>query len=822
MRRAARPVVEHCRRTGAVVPDLRDAARPRLPLTTGCSETTVGRERRTLRVTGVVQGVGFRPFVHRLATRLGVEGTVRNDGDAVVIDAYGAPDVIELLRRGVVEEAPPLARIDGIEQLATVDASSDHGRRPVGFHIVASTGTASGTSAGLPADVAVCEACRHELFDPDDRRYRHPFVTCTDCGPRFTITRSLPYDRPRTTMASFPMCGACAAEYDDPTHRRFHAQPIGCHDCGPRVRLVGRDGDAIAERDDAVRAAARLLTTGAIVAVKSLGGYQLMCDATNAEAVGRLRTRKRRGDKAFAVLVGSTDVLRGIAVLDDVDVAALQSPERPIVLLRRSATACAWADLVAPHAAEVGAMLPSTPLQHLLLADSGAHVLVCTSGNHADEPIVIDDERALEVLGDIADVFLAHDRPIQVACDDSVVRVMSSWAMPIRRARGYTPLPIAVGGDGPTVLAMGGDLKGALCLLSGPTATMSAHLGDHGRLATYDAARFAAEHLCNLHGARPEVVAIDRHPGYLSARLGRELAASWGVPVVEVQHHHAHAIAAAGEHRIDGPVVAVTFDGTGYGTDGDATSIWGGEVLVATRERAIRAVTFRPIPLPGGDSAVETPALTALALLWAAGIDWEPRLPCVSALDGDERELLATRLRSGLGVTPCSSAGRLFDAVASIIGLRHRVDFEAQAAIELEAVADPAALADPRRYRFPRPAHDGTVDPRPVLCAIVDDVLAGVPRGTIAARFQRAIVDHVAAAVADARRIARAYGMTGRLPVVLSGGVFQNRWISEACVAALADDVHSHRLVPPNDGGIALGQALVARRRVAHLRHGGG
>ena len=758
--------------------------------------------RSSLRVTGVVQGVGYRPFVHRLAEELGISGSVGNDSAGVFIDAIGAPEMIEEFVRRLRADAPPLA---SVREVAVVGGVPTDGPLPTGFEIVASA-TTDGAITALPPDVAVCAACLAEMCDPHDRRYRYPFITCTECGPRFTITRHMPYDRPNTTMAAFALCAECRAEYDNPHDRRHHAQPLACPACGPQLALQDAAGTVLATRDDALHAAQALLDGGSIVAVKGLGGYHLMCSATDEAAVARLRERKRRGAKPFAVLVAGAADLDGVAQVSLDEAAALESPQRPIVLLRRSrADEPGWPGFVAPGAADLGAMLPAAPLQHLLLDGLRTRVVVCTSGNLSDEPIATDDDDARARLGAIADAFLTHDRPIHAACDDSLVRVRGGVVAPVRRARGFVPLPLPLVGTGPTVLAMGGDLKGALCLAAGDEAFMSQHLGDHGQLATYAAARQAAHQLCDLVGTTPDVVAIDGHPGYLSARLGRELARSWGVPVVEVQHHHAHVISAAAEHGVTGSVLGFAFDGTGYGSDG---TIWGGEVLAATAAGFTRVAHLQPVALPGGDAAIEHPARAALAHLFAAGVEWHPSLPCVAAIADDERELLRTMLASGTSTVPTSSAGRLFDAVAALCGVRQRVDYEAQAAIELEAIADTSALG---AYEFPAPDAGGAVDCAPVIRSVVADMLAGTPPSIISTRFHRALVSHICL---GARRWACDTNAEEGGAVALSGGVFQNLLLAGLCTEALVREgftVLQHRLVPTNDGGLALGQAVIAR-----------
>jgi hydrogenase maturation protein HypF len=763
-------------------------------------------EHRVVRVRGVVQGVGFRPFVHRLATSLGLDGSVCNDTDGVLVDVVGTADALAELERRLADDAPPMADVTSVvvQQCGTTTAPGG------GFRIVGSHDGGAEVVTSLPPDVAVCDQCLTEMRDPADRRYRYPFVTCTQCGPRFTITTALPYDRPNTTMAGFPLCAACRAEYDDPADRRYHAQPLACPECGPHLALHDASGTVLERRDDALRATQRLIASGAIVAVKSLGGYHLVCDATDARAVATLRERKHRGAKPFAVMVVDPADADTVAMIDPAARAALVSPQRPIVLLRRRRLdSTTWADHVAPRAADVGVMLPSAPLHHLLLdgllPDGPAPVVVCTSGNVTDEPIVTDDAEAFDRLSGLADAWLTHDRPIHHACDDSIVRVVRGQPTPIRRARGFTPLPVHLGAaapDGvPPVLAMGGDLKGAMCAATGQQAWLSQHLGDHGELATYRAARRAGEHLLDLVRVMPEVVAIDAHPAYLSSRLGRELAAAWGARVVEVQHHHAHLAALLAEHGRKGPAIGFVFDGTGYGSD---ATVWGGEVLVGSAVSVRRAAHLRPVPLPGGDAAIEHPRRAALAHLWAAGVPWDERLPAVAATPATERQVLLRQFERDAATVPTSSMGRLFDAVASLCGVRHSVDYEAQAAIELEAVADGDADG---AYAFAPATAGGSIDATPVVTAVAADLLAGVPTGAVSMRLHRAVIDLVA------REAARLREGSGVQLVGLTGGVFQNVLLLDGCIDRLEADgfeVLWHHTVPTNDGGLALGQALVA------------
>jgi hydrogenase maturation protein HypF len=752
-------------------------------------------------VTGVVQGVGFRPFVFRLATELGLDGEVGNDATGVFVTIAGPGPACDEFVRRITTDAPPIALVESVRRRP---AELRDGEIAGGFRIVASVASA-GERTLVPPDTAVCDDCLVELFDPRDRRFRHPFITCTNCGPRFTIIRSLPYDRPATTMAGFDMCRRCAAEYADPADRRYHAQPIGCHDCGPRLSS-SYGGDPIADVASAIRA-------GDTVAVKGLGGFHLMCDATDDAAIDRLRRRKHRPDKPFAVLVPDLGTARMIADVSDAEAHLLTSPARPIVLLRARSTSPLSA-LVAPGNPLVGVMLAYTPVHHLLFA-TGLGPLVCTSGNRSGEPIVHRDDDVEAVLAPLADGVVSHDRPIEVPCDDSVVRVVGRRLLPVRRARGYAPLPVSWADARRAVLAVGGELKSTCCVASPHHAWVSQHIGEQGTLATLEAFEATVDRFTRTYAVTPDVVAVDAHPGYATSQWGRRSDIG---DVVEVQHHHAHVAAAMAEHRLDPhrPVLGIVFDGTGYGTDG---TIWGGEVLLATATGFERIAHLAPVPLPGGDAAITNPYRVALAHLHAAGIDWSDDLAPVRSLadDGDTaRRLLHHQLTTGFSCVATSSMGRLFDAVAALVGLRQRISFEAQAAIELEVAAAAAGRVD-RGYRLTLApsAHGAAVAATaPLVRAVVDDLRTGVPTGDIAAGFHAAVVA-LAADVVD-RWGDRADH------VVLSGGVFQNALLTEWTVERLAERgvvALTHHLVPPNDGGLALGQAFVAAHAPTTTRH---
>ena len=646
------------------------------------SSAASGRARRRVRVRGLVQGVGFRPFVHRVATEVHVDGFVGNDTDGVFAEVEGEPRALDELLRRLRDDAPVLARVDTIAWEHIPPGG------PAGFRIVTSRHDPSGVTF-VPPDAAVCDDCLRELFDRRDRRYRYPFVNCTNCGPRFTITTRLPYDRGNTTMAGFPLCASCRREYQEPTDRRYHAEPLACPACGPRLRFVTGPGE-VTGTDTTIAATHRALLGGGIVAVKGIGGYHLACDAGDDAAVARLRARKHRPAKAFAVMARDLEVAAGLATFDAGGLALLTSASRPVVLAARRSGGPISQE-VAPGNPLLGVMLPYTPLHHLLFAPVPGHapvppaVLVMTSGNLSDEPICYDDTDACTRLRGIADAWLLHDRPIHVPCDDSVVRTVEGVEQPVRRSRGHSPAPITLGHDAPPLLAVGGDLKNAFCLASRRTAWMSQHLGDMGSVETLQAFERSVEQFRSMYRVDPELLVTDLHPGYITRRWAEEHT----VEAVHVQHHHAHAAALMAEHGVerDAAVVAFAFDGTGYGTDG---TVWGGEVLVARYEGFERAAHLRTITIPGGDAGVRSPARLVLAHLRAAGVPWSDDLPPVRALAFDARVVLDRQLARRVACVHTSSIGRLFDAVSSLLGIRQLSSYEGQAAMELEAAAHDA------------------------------------------------------------------------------------------------------------------------------------
>ena len=704
--------------------------------------------RRRFRIRGVVQGVGFRPFVYGLALRHGLDGFVLNDGEGVVVEVEGGEESLDAFAERLRTEAPALARIDAV----VAEPLGPTGTR--GFEIVASRG---GTATALiPPDTATCADCLRELFDPADRRYRYPFLNCTQCGPRFTIVRGVPYDRARTTMAAFELCADCRREYKDPGDRRFHAEPTCCPACGPRLSTPLEEAEAV-------------LRDGGIVAVKGIGGYHLACNACDEAAVARLRARKHREEKPFALLTASPEA---IAEVSPTELELLRSPARPIVLVRRRPGGAVAAS-VAPWTDWLGVMLPYSPLHHLLAADLGTP-LVLTSGNVSDEPIAYDDEDARRRLGGIADAFLAHDRPIYRRCEDSVVRA----DFQLRRSRGHVPAALPAP-PGPPLVAAGAELKSTFCIAREGEAFLSPHLGDLESEAAYRAFRDDLELYLAMLSMEPEVVAHDLHPEYLATKWAHEQDAE----LVAVQHHHAHAAACLAEHGEAGPALALVFDGTGYGADG---TLWGGELLRCDLAGFERVAHLEPVPLPGGAAAIREPWRVAAMHLERAGLPvpwahWE-------------------RVRESLKLDPplASGMGRLFDAVAALLGVRERVTYEGQAAIELEHLAGDAA-ADPYPWEFG--------DSTSLVALCYGDLLSGRPREEVAARFHETVAHAAADACVDA---------AGPCTVVLSGGSFQNLRLLHSTRASLEERglrVLTHQLVPPNDGGVSYGQAAVAATR---------
>jgi len=767
--------------------------------------------RRRLEISGVVQGVGFRPFVHRLATELGLAGWVRNTAKGVTIEIEGGADDIAAFERRLYSDAPVHAVLTRRE---TATARPTGAR---GFDIRESEGGDS--DAPVIPDLATCAECLSEVLNPLDRRHAYPFTNCTNCGPRYSIIESLPYDRARTTMRRFAMCSACAREYHDPADRRFHAQPNACPACGPQLELWTCSGRVAARRHDALLAAAMAIRDGGIVAVKGLGGFHLIVDAANDTAVERLRFRKHRDEKPLAIMFESLTSVEAACAPSTLECALLTSPQAPIVLLRRRASGAMRhvSAAVAPRNPYIGALLPYTPLHHLLIRAIGRPV-VATSGNLSDEPICTDEHEAVDRLESIADLLLVHNRPIARHVDDSVVRAVAGRVLVLRSARGYAPLSVDVEPDGPALLAVGAQQKNVLAVAKGNRAFLSQYIGDIGTPAACAAFRRTDSALRELFNVRPRMVACDLHPDYYSTRFAR----GRGIGVCAVQHHHAHVAACMVEHGLEGPVLGVSWDGTGYGPDG---TVWGGEFLECTLARYARRAHLRTFLLPGGDLAATQPRRSALGLMYDVFRDGVTRLrdvaPIRSWSEGELRVMI-TALSRRINCPRTSSAGRLFDAVAAVAGLRQTTRHEGQAAMELEFAAEGASMGAAYDFRVigdraadppygssaspEGPAGLWIVDWAPMLRQILDDLRGGVAAGVIARKFH----DTCGCIIVDvARRV-------GLKDVVLTGGCFQNRLLTELTIDLLRAEgftPHWHRLVPPNDGGIALGQLAVARRR---------
>jgi hydrogenase maturation protein HypF len=763
--------------------------------------------REAITVRGVVQGVGFRPFVYRLAAEEGLAGFIGNDTGGVTIEVEGPAGRIDSFRRRLQAEAPPLSRID------FVIAQSVPPKEEENFRIVASAAGGQ-VSTGIPADAATCIDCLREMLDPNDRRYRYPFLNCTNCGPRFTITRRIPYDRPQTSMADFKMCPACQAEYDDPTNRRFHAQPNACPVCGPRVWLVAPGGTEIPSDDPVAETIDRLIA-GEVIAIKGIGGFHLAVDATNESAVMRLRERKHRYGKPLAVMVRDLDAARGICALTPQEETLLLTVARPIVIARANEEG-GIAPSVAPGIPWLGVFLPYAPLQHLLFADRRVRALVMTSANLSEEPIAIDNDEALARLGKTADAFLMHDREILQRCDDSVMALVDGAPQLIRRARGFVPLAVPLPGnlgkDGvPPLLAVGGHLKNVFALARGRFVYQSQHLGDLENLTGLDFFRESLAHLMHTFEIEPEAVVHDLHPGYLSTSWAKEWAGERGLRLIAVQHHHAHVAACMAERGLEGPVIGLSLDGTGYGTDG---RVWGGEVLVSRLDGFDRFAHLDYVPMPGGEAAIREPWRMALGALHAAGFDIEsPEVLKLLDVKNADAHVIRRMIERKLNTPLTSSCGRLFDAVAAVVLGRGAVDYEAQAAIELEGLAidEPDELDS--GYAFDWFAGNWNtrqptrISASPLWRELLADLRAGVAKPHIAARF------HAGVAHAFVRAAALAHEATGIRQVVLSGGCMHNRRLARLLRKGLEGEgfeVFQHKQVSPGDGGLSYGQAAVA------------
>jgi hydrogenase maturation protein HypF len=767
-----------------------------------------------IRVRGLVQGVGFRPSVWRLAGECGLSGEVWNDSQGVEMLVSGLPAQLDVFCRRLLEEAPPLARIDAIERhpCETPPGGTDFQIRP----------SRSGEiRTGVVPDAAICPACREEIDDPADRRYRYPFTNCTHCGPRLSIVERIPYDRANTSMRHFPMCPVCEAEYGDPAERRFHAQPNACPVCGPRIWLEDNEGEAwpLPEKQDAIHVASELLGQGRIVALKGVGGFHLACDAADEAAVSRLRARKGRYHKPFALMARDLEVIRRYCRVSQEESALLQSPAAPIVLLQRQEQQ-PLAQSVAPAQVSLGFMLPYTPLHHLLLAD-WERPLVMTSGNRIEEPQCIDNREAATRLQSLADLFLLHDREIINRVDDSVVRVMDRAPRLLRRARGYAPAPITLPEgfeEAPPLLALGGELKNTFCLLKQGQAILSQHLGDLENLIAYQDYLHNLALYRDLYDHHPACLVCDLHPNYRSTHYARELADASQLPLMAVQHHHAHiasVLADNGWPLHKGAVLGIALDGSGYGGDG---TVWGGEILLADYSDYRRLGALRATPLPGGTQAILQPWRNSFSQLHIS-LGWDRveagwgDVEGIRWLDRQPLETLKRMMEAGLNTPASSSCGRLFDAVAALLGIcRESISYEGQAAIELEAAALAAAGRGERGYRLEiSPREDLLLlDPAPIWPLMLDDLRAGTDKGEIARRFHQGLIDSL---VRLALRLAQREGVE---TLALSGGVFQNRTLFEGVVTSLRKaglDVLTHRQVPSNDGGLSLGQAAVGAAR---------
>jgi hydrogenase maturation protein HypF len=748
-----------------------------------------------INVRGVVQGVGFRPFVYQLAARHHLHGWVCNTSEDVKIEVEGEAGDIERFLRGIREQAPPMSHIESITAVTGDPAGHEK------FEIRESI-TEEGKYQLVSPDIATCPDCLKEIFDPADRRYRYPFTNCTNCGPRFTIIADIPYDRPNTTMRSFRMCPECQKEYDDPLDRRFHAQPNACPICGPRLELTDAGGNRI-DCNDIIRKTSELLKEGKIVAVKGLGGFLLACDATSEKAVNRLRQRKNRPAKPLAVMAAGLDEAKRHGEINDAEAGLLTSSGSPIVLVKWKETSTIT-KAVAPGLKYLGVMLPYTPLHHLLLREAGIP-LVMTSGNISEEPIARDNDEALKRLGEIADSFLRHNRDIYARYDDSVMTVNDGVSGFVRRARGYAPYPIHLPYKSRQILGCGAEEKNTFCLTRDNFAFVSQHIGDMENLETLEHLTDTVELYKTMFRIEPEIIAHDMHPEYLPTKYGKELAEREKIHLVPVQHHHAHIASCLADNGINGPVIGVSFDGTGYGTDGH---IWGGEFLIADYRKFTRMAHLEYLPLPGGALAIKKPYRTAIGYLLALVIETDRDLPIFKGIDDIELNIIQNQIDKKINTPLTSSMGRLFDAAAALTGIREVIEYEAQAAIDLETSANEAP-DETGDYPFSVIRQDGTsiIKIRDLLAAIISDLHDRIPRAVIAARFHNSVVEMI---LKLCQSISTEIGIS---EVALSGGVFQNRLLLRKTMTRLESAglrVYTHHQVPCNDGGISLGQVAIA------------
>lgn len=753
---------------------------------------------KKIHINGIVQGVGFRPFVYTAATDFQISGWVRNSSSGVDILANGTHEKIVSFIERLKTNPPPLSKIYTLEVKDIEPDGFDS------FEIIHSQ-SKPGDFVPISPDVSICEECSKELFNPLNRRYRYPFINCTNCGPRFTIIKDIPYDRLFTTMADFEMCDDCKSEYENPLDRRFHAQPVGCPNCGPKIWFEDRQGRKIYS-EKGLQTARERIRNGEIIAVKGLGGFHLACDAQNKTAVEELRKRKKRTDKAFAVMVFNTEAAEKFCKLTTSERLILESRERPIVILKKGEN-CNLPQAIAPGNNTLGVMLPYSPFHLLIMEQEPGYpeILIMTSGNTSEEPIAYTNEGAVAKLNDIADAFVFNDRDIYMRLDDSVVFEVESAPYFIRRTRGYAPNPIHLEEDAAEILAVGAELKNTFCLTKKKYAFLSHHIGDLKNLETLRSLEEGIKHYENLFKVNPTIIAHDMHPDYLSTRYAVKRAQEYGVELIPVQHHHAHLAACLAENRWDSnaPVIGICFDGTGYGLDG---KIWGGEFLLGGFTGFERAAHLAYMPLPGGDAAIRHPKKTAAAYLRKAGIPWDDHLPTLRAFSEEEISILDSQLEKNINCPETSSIGRLFDAVASLIGLRHSINYEAQAAIELELIADPD-VED--AYDFP--ILDSQIQIEPLLSQILKNLSHNLKKSVISAKFHNGLVK---LAVETCKKIRDERGVD---TAALSGGVWQNRYLLTRTKHDLENagfQVLIHSLVPANDGGLSLGQAVIANSQI--------
>ena len=754
-----------------------------------------------IHINGIVQGVGFRPFVYNLAKKHKLHGWVRNSASGVDIEITGLEDAVNEFIDGIPVNAPPLAVIDSLEVLDISQAYDNS------FKIISSENSLADFIPISP-DVAICDQCKAELFDPNDRRFRYPFINCTNCGPRFTIIRDIPYDRPKTTMAAFEMCTACHLEYENPSDRRFHAQPIACPECGPQIWLETPEGVKLADKEDAILQAREMLKSGSILAVKGLGGFHLACDASNPTTIKRMRRHKERKHKPFALMAFSIEKIQEYVAFSSEGANLLCSAQAPIVLMQRKQPS-KLADNVAPGQNNLGFMLPYTPLHWLLLEpdEDFPEALVMTSGNLTDEPIAFQSQTARVKLSEIVDAFLMHDRPIETRIDDSVFVIVNDNPYPFRRARGYAPNPIRLLETLPQIFAVGPQMKNTFCLTRDKYAFLSHYIGEMDNWETVQDYQKAVQHFESLFRIKPQAIGYDLHPDYTTTKFALEKANAENLPSFAVQHHHAHLVACQVENNISPrqTIAGLIFDGTGYGTDG---TVWGGEVLIGNCVKFERPYHLKPVPLPGGEAAIRKPARMALSMLWAYGIPWDSHLAPVQHLSVVEQQALKNQLDKQVNTPVTSSMGRLFDTVSALIGVRQEITYEAQAAMELEALVDPSELG-----YYPISIDGENIEIGSMLQSILQDLTKKIAPTCIATRFHNAIA-HLALDLAC--RVQQEHGLE---QIALSGGVWQNLYLLKKTISLLKHagfKVLIHRETPPNDGCVALGQAIITAYRFIH------